>query len=312
MARLRRLVPSSRLCALCLLAATPRPPTAARSTPSTTNSSPTRPRSNWPSATRRSRCCAKQHDPPCETTAEQYQPTSVDTVLGNPTVTLTHEDLGDGKLKTSSRRRPPPTSPASPTATTSTSKARSLGDTCVYARAFAKLVEEGKAPAITYAHIAREPNHSGFALQYWFFWYFNQFNDLHEGDWEGMQLTFEAETTGGRRCAKNRAKSSSSSTPAASAPTGTTPRCRRKGRTRSSTRRPARTRPSTTPPSTSRTASTAPASAATTPPSRCANCSRSRCCCRHRVRTRARSSGSATAAAGANGKRASTTARPGR
>ena len=70
-----------------------------------------------------------------------------------------------------------------------------LGETCVYARGFQKLVEEGKAPAVTYAHIAREPNHSGFALQYWFFWYFNQFNDLHEGDWEGMQLGFEAETT---------------------------------------------------------------------------------------------------------------------
>ena len=34
----------------------------------------------------------KQTDPPCQTSTEQYQPTSVDTVLGNPTVTLTHED----------------------------------------------------------------------------------------------------------------------------------------------------------------------------------------------------------------------------
>jgi hypothetical protein len=70
-----------------------------------------------------------------------------------------------------------------------------LGDTCVYARAFKKLLEEGKAPAITYAHIAREPNHDGFVLQFWFIWYFNQFNDLHEADWEGMQLAFEANTT---------------------------------------------------------------------------------------------------------------------
>ena len=70
---------------------------------------------------------------------------------------------------------------------------------------------------------------------------------------------------------------SSSSTPAASAPTGATARSRRKGRTRSSTRRRAPTRPSTTPPSTSRTARKAPASAATTPPRRCAGstCARS-------------------------------------
>ena len=44
-----------------------------------------------------------------------------------------------------------------------------------------------------------------------------------------MQLTFEADTPAAGAGAKNRAKSSSSSTPAASAPTGTTPRCRRKG-----------------------------------------------------------------------------------
>jgi hypothetical protein len=33
----------------------------------------------------------EQQDPPCDTAEEQYRhPTSVDTVLGNPSVTLTH------------------------------------------------------------------------------------------------------------------------------------------------------------------------------------------------------------------------------
>lgn len=135
----------------------------------------------------------EQLDPPCNTKEEQYQPTSVDTVLGNPTVTLTRE-LPSGKLEDVKK---------APTAADIAGlrdgwyldyEGEVLGDTCVYAKAFRKLVEEGKAPAITYAHIAREPNHTGFVLQYWFFWYFNQFNDLHEGDWEGMQLAFEAET----------------------------------------------------------------------------------------------------------------------
>ena len=31
-------------------------------------------------------------------------------------------------------------------------------------------------------------------LQYWFFYWFNQFNDLHEADWEGMQIVFEADS----------------------------------------------------------------------------------------------------------------------
>jgi hypothetical protein len=133
----------------------------------------------------------EQRDPPCNTAEEQYQPTSVDTVLGNPTVTLTHE-LPDGSLEEVKR---------APTAADIAGlrggyyldyEGKVLGDTCVYARAFRQLREEGKAPAIAYAHVAREPNHDGFALQYWFYWYFNQFNDLHEGDWEGVQLTFES------------------------------------------------------------------------------------------------------------------------
>ncbi|HWN72188.1 MAG TPA: hypothetical protein VNN15_00100 [Solirubrobacterales bacterium] len=133
----------------------------------------------------------EQQDPPCDTSEEQYQPTSVETVLGNPTVTLTHE-LPDGKLEEVMR---------APTAADIAGlrdgyyldlEGKVLGNTCVYARAFRQLVREGKAAAVTYAHVAREPNHDGFALQYWFFWYFNQFNDLHEGDWEGMQLSFES------------------------------------------------------------------------------------------------------------------------
>jgi hypothetical protein len=136
----------------------------------------------------------EQRDPPCDKKEEQYQPTSVETVLGNPTVTLTHEEP-DGRLVDVKK---------APTAADIAGlrdgyyldyEGKVLGDTCVYARAFRKLVEEGKAPAITYAHVAREPNHDGFALQFWFYWYFNQFNDLHEGDWEGMQITFESNTT---------------------------------------------------------------------------------------------------------------------
>ncbi|MFL5832670.1 MAG: hypothetical protein ACJ76B_01640 [Solirubrobacterales bacterium] len=138
----------------------------------------------------------EQRDPPCDKKEEQYQPTSVETVLGNPTVTLTHEDP-DGRLVDVKK---------APTAADIAGlrdgyyldyEGKVLGDTCVYARAFRKLVEEGRAPAITYAHVAREPNHDGFALQFWFYWYFNQFNDLHEGDWEGMQITFESNTTAG-------------------------------------------------------------------------------------------------------------------
>jgi hypothetical protein len=136
----------------------------------------------------------EEQNPPCETSAEQYQPTSVETMLGNPTVVLQKYDEQTEELEDVTR---------APTVADIAGlkgdyylnlNGTALGDTCVYARDFAQLVLEEKAPPITYAHIAREPNRDGFALQYWFFWYFNQFNDLHEGDWEGMQLTFESNT----------------------------------------------------------------------------------------------------------------------
>jgi hypothetical protein len=46
-----------------------------------------------------------------------------------------------------------------------------------------------------YAHVATEPTHPGkLALQYWFFYVFNDWNNLHEGDWEMIQLNFDAPT----------------------------------------------------------------------------------------------------------------------
>jgi hypothetical protein len=136
----------------------------------------------------------EEQDPPCETSAEQYEPTSVSTVLGNPAVTLSRIDP-EGSGETPITR--------APTAVDIAGKGSDyylnlrgdpVGDTCVYARDFARLKREGKAPPTTYAHIAHQVGRSGLVVQYWFFWYFNQFNDLHEGDWEGMQIAFEAET----------------------------------------------------------------------------------------------------------------------
>ena len=52
----------------------------------------------------------------------------------------------------------------------------------------------GQAP-VTYAHVATDPDHPGkLALQYWFFYVFNDWNNLHEGDWEMIQLVFDAST----------------------------------------------------------------------------------------------------------------------
>ena len=50
------------------------------------------------------------------------------------------------------------------------------------------------APTV-YARIGTDPDHPGkLALQYWFWWVFNDWNDRHEGDWEMIQLLFDADS----------------------------------------------------------------------------------------------------------------------
>jgi hypothetical protein len=136
-------------------------------------------------------------DDNCNTREEQYNPpTTVDVALGNPAVKLVHYVGGnDVPVK------------RAPTA----AEIAGLGDDYYldlpgdpldvkcpdkgsYAKDFQALRNDGKAPAVTYSHIATEPGYSGLVVQYWFFYYFNQFNDVHEGDWEGMQISFDADT----------------------------------------------------------------------------------------------------------------------
>ena len=62
---------------------------------------------------------------------------------------------------------------------------------CDYEK-WARRLEQGSSPTI-YAHVATDPTAPGkLALQYWFFYAFNDFNNTHEGDWEMIQLVFDA------------------------------------------------------------------------------------------------------------------------
>jgi len=128
---------------------------------------------------------------PCDDAAEQYEPTTVDVVLGNPDVDLISPPGDDT----------PPL--AGPTAADIADLPKGWyldlpGDPlhagCTYAKAFAKLVAADEAPPVTYAHIRRAPGDDELVVQYWFYYYFNQFNDVHESDWEGMQIIFDATT----------------------------------------------------------------------------------------------------------------------
>jgi hypothetical protein len=63
---------------------------------------------------------------------------------------------------------------------------------CGYER-WSRRLAEGSEPTV-YAHVATEAGQPGkLALQYWLFYAFNDFNNTHEGDWEMIQLVFEAD-----------------------------------------------------------------------------------------------------------------------
>jgi hypothetical protein len=55
--------------------------------------------------------------------------------------------------------------------------------------------EHGDDHATLYARVVTDPDHPGrLALQYWSFWIYNDWNNLHEGDWEMVQILFDAAT----------------------------------------------------------------------------------------------------------------------
>jgi hypothetical protein len=130
----------------------------------------------------------KQQDDACDTEGEPFRPASVDIVIGNPEVALRQVSNGD------------------PVATRGPSAAdlHGLGEGfyldfpgssttpgCVYERDFDKYVGDD-APTV-YAHVVQQPDEPGLVfVQYWFYWYYNDWNNKHESDWEGITLKFEA------------------------------------------------------------------------------------------------------------------------
>ncbi len=57
-----------------------------------------------------------------------------------------------------------------------------------------RMAELGITPSI-YAFILTEPGKPGIVVQYWYYWVYNLFNDVHESDWEGIQVYFADATS---------------------------------------------------------------------------------------------------------------------
>jgi hypothetical protein len=118
---------------------------------------------------------------------EAFRPATVDTVLGKPDVVLQGPD---GEQI------------ASPTAADLSGRGEGwyvnlpgnpLDPGCTYEKWFRE-VSAGTHPTL-YAHLATDPEHPGkIALQYWFYYVFNDWNDKHESDWEMVQVVLPAAT----------------------------------------------------------------------------------------------------------------------
>jgi hypothetical protein len=130
----------------------------------------------------------KQQAEDCDPDGEPYRPEPVDIVLDNPQVALRQVGNADPVVKWA------------PSASDLFGldqgfyidfPGSALSPGCTYERDFGNYTADH--PAAVYAHIVVDPHRRDrLYVQYWFYWYFNDWNNKHESDWEGITLQFEA------------------------------------------------------------------------------------------------------------------------
>ena len=117
---------------------------------------------------------------------EPYAPASVDAVLGQPGVVLRGPD------EAILREQPTAADLGAADADSYLDlPGNALSPGCDYEQWF-KSTASDKHPT-TYARVATDIDHPDqIALQFWLFWVYNDWNDRHEGDWEMLQIVFNA------------------------------------------------------------------------------------------------------------------------
>jgi hypothetical protein len=132
-----------------------------------------------------------RQDEPCHH-GEPFRPTDVNLVLGNPDVALR------GPWDRTNIIKVGPTAPDLAGGLFGYHldfPGHAVTPGCAYDE-WSHRVNKGAEPR-TYARVVTDPAFpTQIALQYWFFYVLNDFNDKHEGDWEMMQLNFDASTAG--------------------------------------------------------------------------------------------------------------------
>ncbi len=130
-----------------------------------------------------------RQDQGCDSDGDPFDPAPVEIVLDNPEVTLRKDVPGRPVVMEGPGAQDVfdkgeefyidwPGNPRNPG--------------CTYEQDYRVLTGDD-APVI-YAHIAKEPGFEGLAVQYLFFYYFNDFLNKHEGDWEMIQVAFDTDS----------------------------------------------------------------------------------------------------------------------
>ena len=130
----------------------------------------------------------KEQEEECDTDGEQYLPTSVEIVLDNPEVALRQVGPGD------------PVVTWAPGAADLIGLGEgffldfpgsSLSPGCI-SNATSASTSAISPPRSTPTSCSRRTHPTSSCVQYWIYWYYNDWNNKHESDWEGISLLFEA------------------------------------------------------------------------------------------------------------------------
>jgi hypothetical protein len=128
----------------------------------------------------------KKQEKECDTNGEPYVPAPVEIAFNDPAVTL--KEGADGTVIA--------VAPAATVLAVSNDEeyldlpGNPRNPKCDYEK-HSKELMQGKTPT-TYAHIVVDQTRAKLALQYWFYYYFDDFNNTHESDWEMIQVMFNA------------------------------------------------------------------------------------------------------------------------
>ncbi|MEZ5264337.1 MAG: Vps62-related protein [Acidimicrobiales bacterium] len=131
----------------------------------------------------------KAQDGTCDPDGEPYAPIPVDAVLGNPQVLL--RQVGNAN----------PVMSRGPDGADLHGLGGGFyldfpGDAltpgCLYEQDGRRFTT-GLEPTV-YAHVIEDVGDGQLVLQYWFYWYYNDWNNKHESDWEGIALLFDVPT----------------------------------------------------------------------------------------------------------------------